>query len=307
MKAIRYLLILDVTLISSFALPDLASQSRQRFLSRFSNTTDQLRSGASLRTAGVTRIQTDTRISVTSSPIRRHKDLEYIIPKANSQPCNIYGPMCQSGTITVGVNSNGKVASNTSTTLPCSSYLAKQAKFVALDVFSMADPTGYSQQSVWHEGFGRSPECHSYVSAGLHNEPVTFSGCPEHRSSAAFEGHSNWYLPELPTLHSPLPPWNIHNETGRYGEDDKCCGECTISVDRVILTYFPDINANQTCPEKKHVMERGLEERDRPSGKLYYPGGTGAFITNETISNRVNITTTKVMPATTTVISSHTL
>lgn len=84
----------------------------------------------------------------------------FIIPSDTKQSCNIYGPTCQPGSITVSsVVSSDCHASLVS--VPCSSYLASKSTYVHAAIVSQTAPIPWL--TIWEAGFGRSPECHSYL------------------------------------------------------------------------------------------------------------------------------------------------
>ena len=116
--------------------------------------------------------------STTAAP-----SFSYIIPYGQSSMCKIYGVVCQTGSITVGVD---LTTTTITTVLPCSSYLTAQSNYIddsaKIDAtnwpFAMTwNPwveTGYVQ--TWAVNFGRSPECRSFAQA-YSNSLYTFSGC----------------------------------------------------------------------------------------------------------------------------------
>ena len=93
----------------------------------------------------------------------------FIQPSINpTQSCDIYGPLCQTGSIAVGVRASQGV--NTTTTVPCSCYLTAQSLTV--------NPTA----AAWQTGFGRSPQCNTflriaYTPSAAIAAPI-FSSCP---------------------------------------------------------------------------------------------------------------------------------
>ena len=121
--------------------------------------------------------------SVISSPF------SFLIPYNQTQSCDIYGPLCQTGSITVAVS---RGAGTTNTALPCSSYLTAQSSY--LSGFQDPDEPGamFARWPVdWQSGFGRSPECKSYAQAYSNGGQYTLSGCPAN---------------DAPIPHPPPPP-----------------------------------------------------------------------------------------------------
>lgn len=152
----------------------------------------------------------------------------FIIPYDQTQACDIYGALCQTGSITVGVN----LTSKTSTTvLPCSSYLTAQSSFL--------QPAGASDGLFgvdnvwpidWQASFGRSPECRSYAQA-FDRRQYTISNCGS--------GYTSIY----PIASNGLYPVQIPPGVNRYESPDKwysCCGNCSLEIPEVRLYYFPD-------------------------------------------------------------------
>lgn len=165
----------------------------------------------------------------------------FFIPYNQTQSCDIYGPICQTGSITVAVSLNN--TKSTSTTLPCSSYLTSQSAY--LDAFNNPEQPGANfpfWPTAWQINFGRSPECSSYAHAFDRGDQLTLSGC----------GVNNKVIPafqdgELP---SQLPPGVLrHHEFLHY----QCCGNCSLDVPEVRLFYFPDPNAASYCANRTGV------------------------------------------------------
>ena len=165
--------------------------------------------------------------SSTSAPA-----FPYIIPFDQTQGCNIYGPLCQPGSITVGVN---LTTATTSTVLPCSSYLSAQAAH--LEYENDPDETGTEQfwddsapdgsdLWTWDVKFGQSPECRSYVA--VDRGQSTFSGCDS----------SNLAIPTARGLDTQIPPGVLRYFSPEY--QGSCCGNCSLDIPEVRLYYFPD-------------------------------------------------------------------
>ena len=165
----------------------------------------------------------------------------YIIPYSQTQDCNIYGPLCQTGSITVGVN---LTTATTSTILPCSSYLTSQSAYLKNENEDMisrnsdsdwgASPPGwlgspedcmfgYSDLRDWNINFGQSLECRSYAKA-IRQGQHAFLDCGS--NNTVIEGVSYNYS-------SQLPP-------GVVRDDYTCCGNCSLEIPEVRLYYFPD-------------------------------------------------------------------
>ena len=151
----------------------------------------------------------------------------YIIPFHQTQDCNIYGALCQTGSITVGVNLTTATATAT-TVLPCSSYLSAQSTYIASENYP-GDLNGYffpedlsdgSDLSNWAINFGQSPECRSFAES-ISQEKYTFSGCGKYAD---------------PSLQIPPGVLRYAGHATTY----MCCGNCSLDIPEVRLYYFPD-------------------------------------------------------------------
>lgn len=162
----------------------------------------------------------------------------YIIPYGQVQDCDIYGPICQTGSIAVGITST-----NTTTVLPCSFYLSAQSTHLATEnspdgdrdfwenhVEDTSNDTGLVN---WDRNFGQSPECRSYADA-MRKGQYTFSGCGSKdiviQSAADFGFDFDYPL--------QIPPGLARFFTSDYR--GTCCGNCSVVIPEVRLYYFPD-------------------------------------------------------------------
>ena len=190
-----------------------------------------------------------------------YSSFSYIIPYGQTQDCDIYGPTCQTGSITVAVN---LTTATTTTVLPCSSYLSAQSTYLGNasgyqyaedgwwhnDVDSVDDPILAS----WNINFGQSPECRSFAEAWDLGQ-YTYSNCGS--SNTVTQTVDDWLLPQVP----PGVP--------RYFDPEyqgTCCGNCSLDVPAVRLYYFPDKASidcynNQTFNGTSALTARGLEKR----------------------------------------------
>lgn len=166
----------------------------------------------------------------------------YIIPVGRTQECNIYGPICQTGSITVGVN---MTTSTTDTVLPCSSYLSSQSQYlhVAANIAPQASwlylwNTDSYGQDHWGSAFGRSPECRSYADEFI-NGRYTFSGCGDQDTVIQTTSWVESRFFANATLPSQIPPGLMQVFTP--DNQGLCCGNCTLwDLPEVKLYYFPD-------------------------------------------------------------------
>ena len=162
----------------------------------------------------------------------------YIIPYNQTQDCNIYGPVCQTGSMTVAVN----LTTTTSTVvLPCSSYLSAQSVYI-----ESLNPDGFFQESYgieddplvdWQTNFGESPECRAYANA-IKKGQYTASNCG---NNTTINLVSYDILFDSP---SPIPPGVEQWLAEEYMFT--CCGNCSLKIPEVRLFYFP-VDTNVDC------------------------------------------------------------
>lgn len=175
----------------------------------------------------------------------------YIIPYGQSQECDIYGPVCQVGSITVGVN---LTTASTSTELPCSSYLTAQSNY--LENFGFFDTP-----KDWRLNFGRSPECKSYAE-GLVKGQYDVSGCGD--QNTVIQTTAGWDGSPSDSNPPQLPPGIAGYFSPYY--TGSCCGNCSLVVPEVRLYYFPDsttpiCQSNQTSNSSSTLSAREFEKR----------------------------------------------
>ena len=170
----------------------------------------------------------------TNTSTSEASQFSFIIPYNQTQACDIYGPLCQTGSITVGVD----LTSQTSTTvLPCSSYLTAQSSFLVSspdDVTPDDDDYDYifdNWPTEWQTNFGRSPECHSYAQG-----QYTISNCGSGYTSVIPAADQLVYDPNGYPVQ--VPPGVVRYWTGF--EIYSCCGDCSLEVEETRLYYFPD-------------------------------------------------------------------
>lgn len=156
----------------------------------------------------------------------------YIIPPENTQECNIYGPLCQTGKITVGVD---LISQTTTATLPCSLYLTAQSKYLNINNPQPCAIKPYYPE-VWKQGFGRSPECATYANLWAREGQYTLSSCGGNETVAKFS--AGVCAPEQ------IPP-GVRNKLQAFYYD--CCGNCTVDIPEVRLYYFQEEDSNTAC------------------------------------------------------------
>lgn len=177
----------------------------------------------------------------------------WIRPAKNNQECDIYGPLCQTGSITVAVN----LTSTTSpTVVPCSSYLSAQAYSMAgaafLDHYRI-----YVGDEDYSSSFGRSPQCTSYAAAVGAKEwattpSMTTLSYPRCDNSSGTLDIPEWYLP---------PGVLGHHMAQEY----RCCGPCQLDIREIQIVYFPEGDANKTC---SNGFNGTVARRAEPTGVI---------------------------------------
>lgn len=160
----------------------------------------------------------------------------YSIPYGQPQECDIYGPLCQTGSITVAVNLTNVT---TATVLPCSSYLILQSYYLraAGDLYE-----GDYYQDHWYTSFGRSPQCTSFAQAYSRGQ-FTLSNCGNKNTVINIDlspyGADPGGIPSLQQPSGMLREFSM-NYLGT------CCGNCTVDISEGRLYYFPD-NTSTDC------------------------------------------------------------
>ena len=181
----------------------------------------------------------------------------FIIPYSQTQQCDIYGPICQTGSITVGVD---LTSITTTATFPCSSYLTAQAAYLssfqpnpgAIFPFWPGD---------WDSGFGHSPECKSYAEVWQRGGQYTISNCGSSDTVIQAAAPSDGIA--LPTQ---VPPGVLRAIPATPHEVYECCGNCSLNVPEVRLYYFPDnatplCERNQTTNSTAVIFPREIDRR----------------------------------------------
>ena len=183
---------------------------------------------------------------------------KFIRPSVNpTTGCNIWGPLCQTGSIVVGVNLTTTVRE---TTVPCSEYLSAQAES-AMPGFleSRGRYANYRPPEPRYQiSFGRSPECNSYAHHFLETYKVFNSGQVQATSNVR---RNDWNpiitpsgdltfsncatdLPQRPEYYTPPGVSNSVVGMGGPGYDYYCCGDCTLDISEIRLLYFPRPTTN---------------------------------------------------------------
>ncbi|KAM0798331.1 hypothetical protein BDR22DRAFT_964690 [Usnea florida] len=186
----------------------------------------------------------------SNTSLSNFSDWPYIIPWNETQDCDIYGLLCQTGSITVGLH---LATATTITVLPCSSYLSAQSAYLQhrndIDEdepdapWDSNDLDPDTNEGKWAVNFGQSPECNSYA-AGQY----TVSECGSRGLDLDYA--------------SQIPPSLYRTFHADYL--GTCCGNCSLDVSGVRLYYFPDTNAvcnNRTTNTTSALSARNIEKR----------------------------------------------
>ena len=170
----------------------------------------------------------------------------FIRPSINpTAECDIFGPLCQTGSITVGVSTGTTAAT---AVVPCSYYLSVQSASVPPMVH-----TGLNKSlDPWYLSFARSPQCTSFARAlnpGLSSkDALTLPRCPSndtHPGKAVLSADK--YIPAGVSIRDYSDP------TGK--RDTWCCGPCSIFIRGVKIIAFPP-NYDHTCSHPGFTMPR---------------------------------------------------
>ena len=195
----------------------------------------------------------------------------YIIPYGQTQECDIYGPDCQTGFITLGVD---LTTATTTTALPCSDYLTAQSSFILKDIHYPQDYHPFYPLE-WQRGFGYSPECTSYAQVWQKGGQYTFSNCGSRNTVVQAAAPS-----DLGGLPSQVPPGVLRDWQDQYYQ---CCGNCSLHVSEVRLYYFPDSTApncaNQTSNSTATVSTGPISKRVHSLA----PNGSVATLSGHTL------------------------
>lgn len=179
--------------------------------------------------------------------------------------CNIWGPLCQTGSIVVAVN---MTSTTTFTTVACSHYLAAQSASVASIV---ANPIGTmwgddERMVDYQSSLGRSPECTSYAKA-LDLAAIVISAYNPGGNPYTLNPLASLPLPNcIANSSSNLLPLINYLPAG-IGVGDSvfdfrlpiCCGNCSFRATEFRLLYFPtDPISNCTSVADNDLMNSNV-------------------------------------------------
>ncbi len=215
-------------------------------------------------------ISLDTTSPLQTSPISASSSEfpNFIRPSINpTAECNLWGLLCQTGLIAVGVNMTSTV---TTTTVPCSYYLSAQAES-ASPGFLRRGPLQWPPEYDYLSSFGHSPECSAYA-AYEEAHPIYYgwSGRSdtvpvEERQSIDHNEMISAYSPtqcgldfkDDPKYYTPPGVSNFHG-LGGPGFDWFCCGGCTLHIPEIRLLYFPTSGTDHCSSDMKTISSQGV-------------------------------------------------
>ena len=205
--------------------------------------------------------------------------------------CDLFGALCQTGTIKALVNRNGTTST---TSVACSDYLSAQK--YAYQSSHQNEGIGYP--GAFAASFGRSPQCSSFSKLSLqslalngatqsYDTTIVSTWGASYYASIQSQDYSlagytlsgtSWIAPKATPLpgcpsnasafDTSLYPGAIHHYAGAGHEWD-CCGFCVLRVPQLQVFYWPDqsingssglntTNATRTNPDPKapHARKR---------------------------------------------------
>lgn len=204
--------------------------------------------------------------NITTAALPSYPHFVYDYKTTNIGSCDLFGALCQTGTIEASVTYNGTTST---TTVACSDYLsAQKSKYQSMhpfEVISNADEFALS--------FGRSPQCSTFVrlsqqSAALDGATRTYppnsyydaayysSVQLEDYSLAGYSLSGTVQIAPKPTLLAGCPanasvfdpslyPAAVHHSAGA-GHTWDCCGWCLLRVPELQVFYWPDQVSNSS-------------------------------------------------------------
>lgn len=199
----------------------------------------------------------------------------FIRPSVNpTAECNLWGLLCQTGLIEVGVNLTTTI---TTTTVPCSYYLSAQAESARPGFLTEDFKLPLRPEAGFLSSFGHSPECSVYADewkvrpningwdpmVSLSNSEMDALKSAFHFSKCGPRGRFD----DNPRLYTPPGVSNTH--MGGPFWDFYCCGACTLQIHEIRLMYFPASStyscsrntANITSPNSLSLNHNRLDKR----------------------------------------------
>ncbi len=225
----------------------------------------QTRSGAILGTA----ITSGPSFGSGPCPTNAADYPPFIMPTINpTESFDIYGPLCQTGSIAVGVRTANDATMTT--TVPCSCYLTAQS----LTVNPTAEP--------WHLGFGRSPQCLSLweirIRPSLAIDAPIYSSCP----MGHYPGAPNQDFSGLHAINETMP--QLPGKVVAIDKDsDSCCGLCDVRIPQVKISFFPQLQDSKCGDEHAGSKQSATKPSTTPAPnptlvhRALYPRGNASI------------------------------
>ena len=174
----------------------------------------------------------------------------FIRPSVNPSPgCDIWGPICQTGTIVIAASLSD---TTTTTTMPCSAYLEAQSSSAISALWCSAE---YYQAGAvatmvlpdYYRSFGRSPQCTSYIAEVV---GANFDLYVNNTSGVDSPNCGNYTDSRLPLL-----------PVGIQLLDDLCCGPCLLAVQQIQVFYFPDDDSSNCSKNTSSLSPATLTQQ----------------------------------------------
>ena len=177
----------------------------------------------------------------TSTPCNQYP--KFIRPTSNTQNCDIYGALCQPGSITVDLNLTSTIVP---TVVPCSYYLSAQSKSALAESISINTQGTYvPDQGDWLKSFGRTPQCSTLVNFAPFLEETGDVIIEPDGQVGEFSG-STTVTNNIPITATTCGLSNPGSTLPVFLFEDSipsCCGQCFYESDGIRLIYFaPEMN-----------------------------------------------------------------
>jgi len=235
--------------------------------------------------------------NITTAALPSYPDFVYDYKTTNIGSCDLFGALCQTGTIEALVTYNGTTST---TAVACSNYLSAQKyAYESMHPYEGIDDPGQFALS-----FGRSPQCSTFVRltqqrAALDAATRTYAPNSDfnaaHYSSVQLEDYSlaGYSLsgtvqiapkatplagcPANASIFDPsLYPGAVHHSAG-VGHTWDCCGWCLLEVPELQVFYWPDQVTNSSSElNTTKSTHPNASSKSQPAEKRVPLGGSGA-------------------------------
>lgn len=205
--------------------------------------------------------------NTTSAALPNYPNFVYDYNTTKIGSCDIFGALCQTGTIEALVTHNGTTST---TAVACSDYLSAQ-KYAYQ---SMHQYEGIGDPGQYALSFGRSPQCSTYVrlsqqNAALNGATQTYATTDSYFNAAYYSsvqlenyslaGYSLSGTVQIAPKVTPLAgcpanasvldpslyPGAVRHSAGA-GHTWDCCGWCLLMVPELQVFYWPDQVTNSS-------------------------------------------------------------